>query len=280
MHGRLAAILLAGALLLSGCSRSGTEAAPVGETTGELEIHFFDAGKADAILLTTQNSAVLIDTGEKGFGKTISAYLAEKGVERLDYLIVTHFDKDHVGGAAKVLNDISVGTVLQSNQPKDSDEYENYLNALTAVGIEPVTVRETYGFSLSGVSYTVDPPRQKAYDEDSSNNSSLIVTVTNGDNRFLFAGDAQTERLGEFLDTNTTVFDVLKLPHHGKDEPLLDALLASTKPTYAIITSSDDEPESEAVVETLQSAGITVLRTRNGAVTLLSDGTKLSARQD
>ncbi len=276
---RLAVLLLAAALLLTGCAGDVTETAPASAEGSDLELHFFDAGAADAILLTTENSAVLIDTGEKGFGKTILAYLEEKRIEQIDYLIITHFDKDHVGGAAKVLNSIPVGKVLQSNQPKDSDEYENYVEALVNAGGNPVTVRETYVFTVDGVSYTVDPPRQTEYDEDSSNNSSLIVSVQHGKNRFLFAGDAQTLRLSEFLDTNTTSFDVLKLPHHGRDEPLLDDLLASTKPTYAVITSSEEEPESDTVVGALEKAGIRVLLTRNQSVTLYSDGNIISIKE-
>ena len=272
---RLAALLLAAALLLTGCAAAAPAPAPA-PAAGTLELHVFDAGAADAILLRTENSAVLIDAGEKGFGKTILAYLAEQGVDALDYLIVTHFDKDHVGGAAKVLNSIPVKAVLQSNQPKDSDEYENYVEALRGAGIEPVTLRETDTFSLDGVSYTVDPPRQSAYAQDSSNNSSLIVSVQNGGNRFLFTGDAQTARLAEFLETGSAACDVLKLPHHGQDEPLLDALLAAANPSWAVITSSDDAPESDAVVKTLEQDGIRVLRTRTGAVTLHSDGTAVT----
>ena len=272
---RTAAALLALALLLTACAHPAAQTAQTAAQT-DLEVHFFDAGKADAILLTTANSTVLIDTGEQGFGKTILARLEQTGVDRIDVLIVTHFDQDHVGGAAKVLNSIPVGTVLQSNQPKDSEEYEKYTAALANAGIEPVTVRETYEFTLDGVSYTVDPPRQAQYGEDSSNNSSLIVTVRNGDNRFLFTGDAQTARLAEFLETGSAACDVLKLPHHGQDEPLLDALLDAAKPSYAVITSSDDEPESEAVVSALEQSGIRVLRTRDGAVTLHSDGTSVT----
>lgn len=269
---RLAVLLLAAALLLTGCAGSDATITPEPAEDSELEVHFFDAGKADAILLTTEDSAVLIDTGEKGFGKTILSYLAQKGIERLDCLILTHFDKDHVGGAAKVLSGIPVDTVLQSNRPEDSDEYRSYVEALAAAGIEPVTVRETYVFTLDGVSFTVDPPRQTDYPEDSSNNSSLIVAARHTETRFLFTGDAQTRRLAEFLDANDESFDVLKLPHHGGDEPLLSELLASTKPTFAVITTSAEEPESEAVAAALEQAGVRVLRTAEGAVTLISDG--------
>ena len=275
---RLAALLLAAALLLTGCAAAVPAPAPA-PAAGTLELHVFDAGAADAILLRTENSAVLIDAGEKGFGKTILAYLAEQGVDALDYLIVTHFDKDHVGGAAKVLNSIPVKAVLQSNQPKDSDEYENYVEALRGAGIEPVTLRETDTFSLDGVSYTVDPPRQSAYAQDSSNNSSLIVSVRYGDTGILLPGDAQTLRLAEFLDANTTTYDVLKLPHHGRDEPLLEALLASVKPTYAIITSSEEEPESGAVLAALEQAGVRTLLTRNQSVTLYSDGITIKQKE-
>ena len=269
---QIAALLLTLSMILTACS-SGTKKAPEdGAAKATLDVHFFDAGKADAILLTTADSAVLIDAGEKGFGKTILAYLEERGVEKLDYLIVTHFDKDHVGGAAKVINNIAVGAVLQSNCPKDSEEYEKYVKALANAGVEPVTVREVLTFALDGVSYTVDPPRQERYADDPSNNSSLIVSVANGADRFLFTGDAQTARLAEYLSGDVPACDVLKLPHHGKDEPLLAALLDAAQPAYAVITSSDEEPESAATIEALERAGAAVLLTRNGAVTLRSDG--------
>ena len=271
----LTTLLFAAMLLLTACAGA-SDAKKVSENAAELEVHFFDAGKADAILLTTQSGTVLIDAGEKGFGKTILSYLEEKGVERIDYFIITHFDQDHVGGAAKVINNITVGTVLQSNRPKDSEEYEKYVKALDGAGIEPVTVRETYAFALDGVSYTVDPPRQSEYSADSSNNSSLIVTVRNGENRFLFMGDAQTERLAEFLDGNPAACDVLKIPHHGKDEPLLGELLEATQPSFAVITSSDEEPESTETVGTLERMGVRVLLTREGAVTLRSDGANIA----
>ena len=280
----LLGLTLSVSVLLSACASSpkkeeGSADGTESEAAAELEVHFFDAGKADAILLTTENSAVLIDAGEKGFGKTILSYLEEKGITRLDYLMITHFDQDHVGGAAKVLNNLPVGTVLQSNYPKDSEEYEKYVKALSNAGIEPQTVQESLSFVLDGVSYSVDPPHQEKYSEDASNNSSLIVSVTNGADSFLFTGDAETERLSEFLDSNRTTYDVLKVPHHGKDEELLPALIQSVSPAWAVITSSEEEPESAAVTEALEQAGVTVLLTRNGAVTFRSDGMQLSLQE-
>ena len=273
--GRLALLVLALVLLLAACAPSRVQREPEEGGAADLEVYFFDAGKADAILLTTDNSAVLIDAGEKGFGQTILDYLEEKGVEKLDYLILTHFDQDHVGGAAKVINNIEVGAVLQSNHPKDSQEYEKYVKALSNAKLEPLTVRETYAFTLDGVEYRVDPPRQSQYTSDDSNNSSLMTAVRNGENRFLFTGDAQTERLEEFLETNKTTFQVLKVPHHGKEEPLLPELLSSVKPDWAVITSSQADPESLLVLQALEEAGVQVLLTRDGPVCLHSDGVQV-----
>ena len=106
----ITAALLCAALLLSGCGQATLVADTASGT--KLEVYCFSAGKADAFLLYTEESAVLIDCGEKGFGKEILAYMEEAGIESLDYLIITHFDKDHVGGAAKVINSTPVETVL------------------------------------------------------------------------------------------------------------------------------------------------------------------------
>ena len=254
--------------------RTATESGTAGQTAGtpylpdstNLEVLCFSVGKADAFLLTTAHSAVLIDAGEKGFGKTILAALEERGISQLDYLIVTHFDQDHVGGAAKVLNNFPVSSVLESNHPKDSEEYEKYRKALNNAGLEAQTVRETMDFTLNGVSFSIDPPRKSNYQSDDSNNSSLIITVQSGDDRLLFMGDAQTERLEEFLTWNTDTCTVLKVPHHGKEEPLMEALVEAVQPQYAVITSSDEEPEAASTLAALD--GAEVYLTRQGEVVI------------
>lgn len=280
----LAVALLVGTASLTGCVREGgTTPAPVvtpaaGEES-ELEVTFLQAGKADAILLTTPNSAVVIDCGVKGFGQTILDALAEKGIDRIDTLIITHFDQDHLGGAAKVINNIPVITVLQNNCPKDSTEYEKYIKALNNAGLEAVTVSETLTFTLDGVTYTVDPPHSATYQSDKSNNSSLVVTVTHGENTFLFTGDAQTERIEELLESGIGTCDVLKLPHHGEEEPLTQALLSAVQPKYAVITSSEEEPEAASTLAALAQAGTETYLTREGTVVIQSNGTNLTVIQ-
>ena len=244
----------------------------------DLTVVCFQAGKADAFLLITPNSTVLIDCGEKGFGRTILAELEARGIEQLDCMIITHFDQDHVGGAARIINNFPVSRILQSNSPKDSEEYEKYVKAVKSAGIEPETVRENLSFVLDGVSYTVNPPRKSNYNRDDSNNSSLIISVENGQNRLLFTGDAEDERLEEFLASGDCgTCDFLKMPHHGRwHEPLL-LLVEATSPRYALITSSDEEPEDEETLELLETSGVETLLTRTGQVLVHSDGTTLTA---
>lgn len=245
-------------------------------TAGVLRVYCFAAGKADAILLYTDESAVLIDTGESGFGKEIAAKLEQLGISCLDYLIVTHFDQDHVGGAAKVLKSFPVKQVLQSDYPKDSDEYNNYVDALERASLTPTTVQETMTFSLDGVSYTVDPPKQETYSDQASNNSSLIISVGYGTRRFLFAGDAADARLQEFLAERNGSYDFLKVPYHGNYLQTLPAFFASVCPAYAVITCSEDEPEDDATMAAL--ADTEVFLTRIAPVLAESDGTSLTVQ--
>ncbi len=253
-------------------------AAPADAPEPTLRGYFFQAGKADAILLTTEHGAVLIDAGKKGFGKDIVSYCAAHGVERLDYLIVTHFDKDHVGGAAKVLRDLPVEHVLQSVFPKNSKEYESYRKALRRAGIEPVTVREELSFTLGGVSFTVNPPRLERYGDSPSNNSSLIVTVSCGGCRLLFAGDAESLRLLEWLAEDPAPCAFIKMPHHGEWNSALLPLLEQMQPRCAVVTSSEKEPESPKTRELLARFGAECFCTREAPVLLVCDGTDVILR--
>ena len=272
---RLLALFLSLALVfLAGCAAKETPSAAEEPRSG-LEVTVLDAGKADAILLTTPASAVLIDCGEKGYGEEILGVLAARGVEKLDLLIVTHFDRDHVGGAAKVIGGIPIARVLQSGRPGDSGAYRKYIRALEKASLSPETVRETLSFTLDGAEYTVEPPQREHYNRDESNNSSLIVTLVYGRTRLLFMGDAETARIAEYLASSPAPCDLVKLPHHGEKEKMLDALLAAVKPRYAVITCSAGAPEAASTAAALQTAGVESYPTRLGAVRIRSDGETL-----
>ncbi|MBR6044921.1 MAG: MBL fold metallo-hydrolase [Ruminococcus sp.] len=286
---RLTALLSAAALLLCGCSinkadpPSGNDPPLPPTKEGKLEeliSYSFDAGKADAHLIYNSKFAVLIDCGEKGFGKTIAEYMDSHGIKKLDLLIVTHFDKDHVGGAAKVIKEIPVETVIQSNCPKDSSEYSNYLQALADKGIEPVTLREMKSWRLGDAEVTVYPPMREEYVEDPSNNSSLITAVRYGSKSMLYAGDAQDQRMNEFIMSERHTFDMVKVPYHGHFQQRLGAFLSSTSPIITVITSSDELPEDRKTLDIISGIGASVYLTRTAPVIVSCDGESIAARYE
>lgn len=279
MKGNKLLCLLLALLCLGGCTDTAAHSldVEVSPASSDLELYIFDAGKADALLLLCEGRAVLIDCGEKGFGSTILAELHARGVEELDALILTHFDKDHIGGAARILSSIPVAAVYQSCGQGDGGEYQKYLRAVERAGIEPQTLRQPIGFPLGSADCRIEPPLREHYDKDEDNNLSLIVTVTHGANTLLFLGDAETERIAEYLADSPVDCDFLKVAHHGGKEKLLGTLLARVKPELAVITCSDTEPEAASTLAALKAAGAEVFLTRCGAVRIVSDAKQLSA---
>ncbi len=248
----------------------------------QLSVKFFNAGKADAILLYTDESAVLIDTGLDGFAPYILHTLNELDIQTLDTLILTHFDKDHIGSADEILESVEVGRVLVSDWPKDSDEYADLMAALETAGIESEVVfgDDQVSFMLDGAEYTVDGPDASDYDKDDSNNSSLIVTVQYGQTSFLLMGDAQNERIKEFLSQDSSEYDVLKVPYHGNYQKQLKNLIPSADPEYAVITCSASEGGEAKTLDLMEEYDVEVFLTSEGNVSIVSDGKNITASYD
>jgi len=244
----------------------------------DFEIHFFNAGKADAILLSKDNKYIMIDTGEEDLAYDILKYFQEKNITRLEYLIITHFDKDHVGSASQIIDSIEIGKVLQSNVSKESEYYTNYVNSLQKKNITPLTISNNKEFSLSNLSIVVNGPGKK-YDSNQSNNSSLIVSIIHEKNKFLFMGDSQNARIKDFLENNKETYNFLKVPYHGRTLKRLEELVSTKNIKYAVITSSNTEKESEETLEVLKKYNIKTYLTRKGSITVLSDGSNIKIKQ-
>lgn len=251
----------------------------IDNSTGKLKIYYFNAGKADSCIIYNDDFAVLIDTGEKELGSEILTYLEANNIKKIGYLIITHFDKDHVGGASYVLNEIQVDNVIQSNYPKESKVYTKYLNALSDKEITPVTLREDMSFNFGDVYFNINAPIEEVYSNNESNNSSLIVSMKYKNNSFLFMGDAENLRIEEYLDNNNASYDFLKVPYHGHYQTSLDDLLDVVKPKYSVITSSDDELEDNTTLELLNEVDCNTYLTRNGSILITSDGDTISIKQ-
>lgn len=230
-------------------------------------------GKADAFLLRSDEGAVLIDTGEDA--DDVLELLERCQVTRLDALILSHFDHDHIGGAAEVLGTVEVETLYRSAFSEDSLAYELLMDALEEVDTKVVTVTDTLSVTAAGARLTLYPPLSDSYEKHEDNNASLLTAVEAGGVPMLFTGDALKPRIREFLEEqyDGTRYQFLKIPHHGLETRPTALLLEAFTPRWALITSSPELPELGELTEELERAGVECLLTRRGDVTLTcSDG--------
>lgn len=237
---------------------------------------FFGEEAADAILLYEGEYAILIDAGLKKYGERILSYMRDAGVGDLDLFIVTHFDKDHVGGAEKILEGVPVERILAPDYEGDSKRYTGFVDAARANGIAIERVSDGLTLSIGDMELSVDAA---AYPYEQENDLSLVTRMQYGSRSFLFAGDVENDRLSELLTEGVEKADVLKIPHHGRIENLSEEFLRTVSPDYAIITSSEKEPEDASLVGLCAAFGVNVYLTRTGNVILTCDGDAIEILQ-
>ena len=252
--------------LLAGCAYDPTES----EDTRKLDLYAFSVGKADALLIRTDDAAIMIDTGENGDGEELVAHLLMLGIDRLDLLILTHYDKDHIGGADALIENLSIGRIILPDYEKDSKQYRQLADALerTAAEVTYLNADESLTFGELLLSVWVSPV---PFDGKSDNEQSLITKVIYGGRTYLFMGDAEDEELKKliFSGRNLTC-DVLKLPHHGVYDDNLPALLTVTMPQYVIICDSQKNPAEDDTMKALDFFDTTVLQTKDGDIHLIA----------
>lgn len=256
-----------------------------GVKTEKLKVTVLKTGKSDAIVLQSGEKTMMIDTGEVDDAEKIVEYLKSENITSLDAIIITHYDKDHVGAAGLIVENFNVDRVLVPDYEGTRTEYYDFMNAMKAALIVPQRVSEAMEFSFGETTVLIEPPVD--YDvnmisdvvDDYDNTLSLMTTVTCGEKRLLFTGDADRRRIKEWLaNSNVQHVDFLKVPHHGLFNAALDQLLEATTPEYAAITCSKKNPADESTLEVLQKYGVDVYQTRNGQITVVTDGSKMSVK--
>ncbi|MBR6400515.1 MAG: MBL fold metallo-hydrolase [Firmicutes bacterium] len=267
-------------LMLTGCTRE-KEPVTAPTVTGEFVFTALKVGQADALVLRTANHTVIIDCGEKDDGDKLLEYLEQNGITSVDALIITHFDKDHVGGAAELLLGCEVKMLYTADYITDSKEYVKYAEAAAQKGIMPQKLSDgkNVEFTLDDVVFTVYPAISDVQNS-TDNDLSLAVTAQHGSKRFLFAGDAESRRMQEILTQVSGKFDVLKVPHHGRYSPYSEEFVAEVSPQYALITCSDKNPAEEQLLQVLKNAGAKVYTTQNGYVSFTSNGEEITVSED
>jgi beta-lactamase superfamily II metal-dependent hydrolase len=245
----------------------------------EITITAFKCGKADAFLLRTANHTVVIDTATEKKGDNFLELIDEQGIDTIDEIIITHFDKDHIGGADQIIRSKNVGKVYTTYLSKDSDDITEYYKALKEKGYKDLIVKDVISFKEDGVVYTIYPPEAVNYKSSLSNNSSLAIKVQCADKTMLFTGDAEEERINELISTDGLECDVLKMPHHGRFKKNLDEFLNRVNPKYAIITASKKDHEDAETVGLLDNKGVETYITRDGDITIKMNAEGITIEQ-
>jgi competence protein ComEC len=267
---------------------------------GKLHFDFLDVGQGDATLVTLPNGNVmLIDAGGKldfrslgedksefepdvpRIGETVvSEFLWERGISRVDMIVATHADADHIQGLSDVVRNFSVGNAYLG-RIDDEAELKPLLAELDRFGIDRSIVHAGESLQIAGVRIDVLNP---ILENSSANNGSVVLKFTFGENSFLFTGDieAQAEMLmlqaGEDLHS-----DVIKVPHHGSKSSSTEAFANAVHPQFAIISvgrrSTFGHPHNE-VVDRWKAIGAEVMTTgERGMISVVSDGKEISVRR-
>lgn len=281
---KLTALLLSALTLfsVSACTQqtdsAQTNSIPV---TGNVTLTSFNVGKADALVLQTANTVTVIDTGNKGDGKKIGKFLEKQGIDTVDTLIITHFDQDHVGGAARVINKLKVKQVYVPDYEKQSEEYDAFIEKVQETGT-PMTAmpaKDKIEWQADDAAFALYAPEQDYYGKNEENDFSLVLYVQHGENKLLFAGDAENARMKEIIGLHLGNVDFLKFPYHGNYLSATEDFLDACKPKVSIVCCSAKENADPSTVETLQNRGVETYYMYNGDVTIVSDGKTLSCSQ-
>jgi competence protein ComEC len=266
----------------------------------KLTLTFLDVGQGDSILVEfPKGKRMLIDGGglhddRFDIGKSVIApFLWNKKIRKIDYLVLTHPDPDHVKGLNFIASHFSIGQFWESGLRVNSDSFLRLERTLLEKGVKRVFLNERSSVQeISGVYVSVLNPAPFLGDEGSfkgdrgrslTNNRSLVLKLQFRNTGVLLAGDVEKEAEVRILTQGHPVkADLLKIPHHGSLSSSTLAFLERVNPAYAVLSVAQRNvgrlPHPD-VLKRYEGLNIQVFRTdRDGAVTVVTDGDDMRIR--
>ena len=233
------------------------------------EIDILSTGKSDFILIEVEGKFIIIDCGFYENSTKIKEFLNYKDVEEIEYLILSHNDKDHIGGAPIILDNFKINNLVQADYEKNTVQYKNYIEAVERNELNPILLHSNIITNINGAKITIYPAIKDTYDK--SNDYCIIVGVDYGKYRFLFTGDAEDERMKEFIEADTGNYTFLKMAHHGIYNDEVGNFLESVSPSYAAITCSYFMYPDRKLISLLNEQKIKTFYTSSGDISIKSD---------
>lgn len=245
---------------------------------GSMEVHFMDVGQGDATLIVCDGHSMLIDAGDYTKGTAIQNYLKKQKIKKLDYLIFTHPDADHIGGAPVIITKFDIDRVFLSNFEKDNKTYQKMIQALDNKHLKYTTPKIGTQYSLGSAKITILAPNGSY---DNPNDASVALTVEHGENRFLFTGDAEEAAEKDIMANGIDISaDAYKAGHHGSRTSTSKEFFEAVDPAYAVISCGEENSYGHPHAETLNTFrmnGVDVYRTdEEGTIVAVSDGKEIT----
>ena len=245
-----------------------------------------DVGQGACVVVVTPDGRTLVaDVGrsQERVRRVVIPYLREQGVERIDYLVATNPDQDHIGGMPAILEEMEVGAWVDPVVATTNQTYAESLELVDSLGIEAIRARRGMTLDMgpeimAEILWPVDPLMLDGTTE-SRNDNSIVIRITYGDVSFLISGDVEEpaeQALVDADDDEQLRADVMTVPHHGSRTSSTAGFLDAISPTVAIIPVGLDNqyghPHDEAV-QRLRFRSIRVYRTDlDGTVEVRSNG--------
>lgn len=242
----------------------------------KLEIHFLDVGQGDScFIVTPHNKTILVDGGGStsssfDVGKdTLIPYILDRGYTKIDYIFISHFDQDHVGGVLTVIQELSVGKIYISKQGKNSENYEKFLELVSEKKLNVQVVKAGDKILIDDLSFNILWPMEKQISENILNNNAIVMKLHYKNFSMLFTGDIEETAEKTILKTyknNLGIFEsiILKVAHHGSKSSSTQGFLDVVKPKIALIGVGENNlfghPNAD-VIERLEECGSKIFRT-------------------
>ncbi len=254
------------------------------EQNHELTFAMLDIGQGDGLFIESPTGTqILFDAGppKKILGQ-LSKVMSPFD-RRIDAIVVTNPDSDHIGGFADILKMYTVDQIFEPGTSNDSKTYQNLEDTIQKKHIPDILIKKGMRLDIGGgaVIDVLFPDRDVSTWE--RNDGSIVAKLTYGNTSIMLTGDAtaETEKiiLGEF-SKETLHSTILKVGHHGSRTSSSASFVEEVAPTYALISDGKDNTYGHPHASTLQTLtqfGVKILRTDLlGTIIMKSDGKKES----
>ncbi|MCK5416563.1 MBL fold metallo-hydrolase [Candidatus Parcubacteria bacterium] len=247
----------------------------------ELEVDFLDIGQGDSVLIqTTYGQNIIIDGGPDDSVLDELEKVLPWWDKKIDLMVLTHPHSDHVTGLIYVLDKYEIGKIMYTGVNHTAPGYLEWLEKIKNKNIEILLIDQQQKIELGKESFLeiLYPNTSLLHKEiDNLNNTSVIVKLTHGETKFLFAGNAEKEIEKELLENKVDLnADVFKVSHHGSNDSNTEEFLKAISPKYAIIQVGKNNkfhhPHSR-IIKRLERTGAKIFRNDvDGLVKVFSDG--------